>query len=542
MQKILVIDDDAPFRTRMRTALCTKGYDLIEAESATDGISLARSQRPDLIISDVYLEDGDGYALLERLRNDPTTASVPLILMTGHDSLEGMRRGMELGADDYLPKPFTPEALFAAIEARFKKERVSRQQAGRTEARLVAILQATTDLVGILDVRSQSILYLNPAGRRMMGIGDEEDVSHVSLADFYPAWALELIRHEGIPAAERNGVWTGETAFLNRSGDEILVSQMILAHKAPDGSLEFVSTIARDISERKRAEAERSQMEIQLRHAQKLESIGQLAAGIAHEINTPTQYIGDNTRFLEDAFVDINKVLAQYDKLLQAAKVNALSPELITEVEGTVRNADVPYLMEEMPKAIQQSLEGVGRVAKIVRAMKEFSHPGTSEKTPTDLNHVIESTLTVSRNEWKYVAEMVTDFDLKLTPVPCLPGEFSQVILNLVVNAARAIADVVGDGGNGKGTIKVTTRRCGDRAEIRTSDTGTGIPEKARAKIFDPFFTTKAVGKGTGQGLAIARSVVVDKHGGTIAFETETGKGTTFIITLPLRAKEETSK
>ena len=282
--------------------------------------------------------------------------------------------------------------------------------------------------------------------------------------------------------------------------------------------------------------ADRGRIEIQLRHAQKMESIGQLAAGIAHEINTPTQYIGDNTRFVQDAFGDLSRLIATYDQLLHAAAAGPVAPELIAEVRAAVTAADMTYLNREIPHAIQQSLEGIARVSNIVRAMKEFSHPGTTEKTALDLNHAIESTLTVCRNEWKYVAELTTHFDPTLPPVPVLPGEFNQVILNIVINATHAIADVVGRSGERKGLITVSTRRDGDWAEVRIGDTGTGIPESARQRIFDPFFTTKKVGQGTGQGLAIAHSVVVQKHGGTIAFETETGCGTTFVIRLPLRS------
>ena len=148
----------------------------------------------------------------------------------------------------------------------------------------------------------------------------------------------------------------------------------------------------------------------------------------------------------------------------------------------------------------------------------------------------IETTITVSRNEWKYVAEMVTDFDETLPPVPCLPGDFNQVILNMIINAAHAIADVVGDGSKGKGTITVSTRGNGDFAEVRISDTGTGIPEEVKSRVFDPFFTTKEIGKGTGQGLAICHSVIVEMHGGTISIETEVGEGTTFLIRLPIVA------
>jgi signal transduction histidine kinase len=276
----------------------------------------------------------------------------------------------------------------------------------------------------------------------------------------------------------------------------------------------------------------------QLLHAQKLESVGQLAAGIAHEINTPTQYIGDNVRFLKDSFQELKGVLAGYERLLSATRANAMSPEILQEVSAAVAAAEVSFLLEEIPKAIDQTLEGVTRVATLVSAMKEFSHPGLKEKTPLDLNHAIMSTLTVARNEWKYVADLETDFDSSLPPVACQPGEFNQVILNLIVNAAHAIADVTAKGGLAKGKINVKTQNFPDWVEIRIRDSGSGIPEKIRPRIFDPFFTTKEVGRGTGQGLAIAHSVIVDKHNGSIQFETEEGKGTTFIIRLPHDGKE----
>ena len=300
---------------------------------------------------------------------------------------------------------------------------------------------------------------------------------------------------------------------LDRSGRARVLGLSAIplkANGADSGSL----VVGADITQR-------LMLEDQLHQAQKLESVGHLAAGIAHEINTPTQYIGDNTRFLKDAFQGLASLLTNYERLLVAAQANNLSGETVREVASAVQQADAGYLLEEIPKAIEQSLEGVSRVSKLVAAMKEFSHPGSKEKTPVDLNRAIESTITVARNEWKYVADMETDFDPDLPMVSCLPDEFNQVILNLIVNAAHAVADVVGKGGSEKGKIKVQTRNCPDCVEIQIQDTGTGIPEAVQACIFDPFFTTKEIGKGTGQGLTIARSIVVDKHGGTIHFETE---------------------
>ena len=279
-------------------------------------------------------------------------------------------------------------------------------------------------------------------------------------------------------------------------------------------------------------------LEEQLHQAQKLEAIGQLAAGIAHEINTPAQYVGDNAGFLQETWPVVNQILGLCLQLREESLAGAVAPDTIAELLRRTEEADPTYLLREVPQAIAQALEGVQRVSKIVRAMKEFSHPGSEDKSAIDINHAIETTIAVARNEWKYVADVQTDFADNLPPVPCFAGEFNQVILNLLINAAHTIGEVVGRDSGGKGRITVTTRCDGDWAEIRIQDTGAGIPEKIRARIFEPFFTTKQVGKGTGQGLALAHAVIVKKHDGQIWFESEVGKGTTFFLRLPLKISE----
>jgi PAS domain S-box-containing protein len=275
------------------------------------------------------------------------------------------------------------------------------------------------------------------------------------------------------------------------------------------------------------------QFEIEIAQAQKLESIGQLSAGIAHEINTPTQFIGNNVGFLKEAAAEIFGVLDQVSALARKGGAGTVSACELLAALGT---ADLDYLREEVPRAIEQTADGIGRIQKIVGAMREFSHPAM-EKTPTDLNRAIESTIIVAGNEWKYVAEITTDYDVGLPEVAVMPGSFNQVILNMIVNAAHAVGAVLegsGAAGPKKGTIAVSTRRVGEWAEIRIRDTGCGIAENIRDRIFDPFFTTKPVGRGTGQGLAIAHDVIVKRHGGAIAVESEPGGGTTFILRLPL--------
>jgi signal transduction histidine kinase len=287
---------------------------------------------------------------------------------------------------------------------------------------------------------------------------------------------------------------------------------------------EYCFASARDIAERRALEA-------QLRQAQKLEGIGQLAAGIAHEINTPTQFVTDNLTFLRDSWKAVHALLEQYRCTIQTsgAVLPAGTAETLGEAE---RSCDLNFIVAEMPRAIDQSLDGAQRVASIVRAMKEFSHPDSIEKIATDLNKAIASTVIVARNEWKYVSEIVTELDEALPAVVCYPGDINQVILNLIVNAAHAIKEKIKDGD--KGQITIRTRKAEDFVQILVTDTGTGIPAAIQPRVFDPFFTTKEVGKGTGQGLALAYSVIVKKHGGKIWFETEIGQGTTFFMTLPV--------
>ena len=301
-------------------------------------------------------------------------------------------------------------------------------------------------------------------------------------------------------------------------------------------------TVAELEDQRRRLEkalADLQSTQTRLLQAHKLEAIGQLAAGIAHEINTPTQYVTDNVAFLSRAFEKLCDLVFSSRELLADKKAGRCSPEVLARVEAIFAGGRIDYILAEAPKALEQSMDGLHRVASIVAAMKDFSHPSAGEKAPCDLGEAISSTVTVATNEWKYVAEMETIFDPELPLVRCLRDEVNQVILNLIVNAAHAIDAVVLGGSAGKGTIRIETRYDDGWAEIRVSDTGCGIPESARERVFDPFFTTKPVGKGTGQGLAIAYAVIVEKHGGEISFETELGRGTTFIVRLPVDVREE---
>ena len=282
---------------------------------------------------------------------------------------------------------------------------------------------------------------------------------------------------------------------------------------------------------RKQAQAERERMAAELRLSQRLEAVGHLAAGVAHEINTPMQFVGDSVRFVSSAFDDLRELGTEYKAICaELAEGRDDEPAIAARIQDAEERADLEYLDERVPAAFERTLDGVARVTTIVAAMKTFSRPKQVEQTHADINDALRSTLVVAQNEYKYVADVETDFG-DLPPVMCNVNELNQVFLNLIVNAAHAIGDTVVAGASERGAIRVTTVREEDAAVITISDSGPGIPEEIRERIFDPFFTTKEVGKGTGQGLAIATSIV-DRHGGSLTLKS--GPATSFAIRLPL--------
>ena len=421
------------------------------------------------------------------------------------------------------------------------------RQSAELQASRSSLADQTQTLTAVLNSMGEGVvvcsldgtfLHFNAAAERILGNGPQPG-GPSSWSETYGIYDPEtrvLLPTEALPMvrALAGETCVNETLLVGRLqraistyGDEVYAE--VSASPVRDSVRGMIGAVCvlRDVTERR-------ELEGALGRAQKLESIGQLAAGIAHEINTPTQYVGDNTRFLEESFRDLAPIITMAGKLAAAVRAGTDADTLATALETALEAADVDYLVEEIPCAIAQSKEGIDRVRKIVQSMKEFSHPGAEGMDSIDLNRAIRSTITVATNEWKYVANLEVDLDPTLPLVPCLPGDINQVVLNLIVNAAHAIGDVLSDGGTEKGTIAVNTRAVGEVVEIRISDTGSGIPIEARDRIFDQFFTTKEVGKGTGQGLSLAYAVVVQKHGGTIDFETELGKGTTFIVRLPL--------
>ncbi|MEM8487640.1 MAG: ATP-binding protein, partial [Bacteroidota bacterium] len=251
-------------------------------------------------------------------------------------------------------------------------------------------------------------------------------------------------------------------------------------------------------------------------------------------INTPMQYVGDNTQFLMDALQDVFETNNALQKVLTLAKEHGQYPELIAEVENLLEEADITYLAEEIPASLHQTLEGVNQVSRLVKAMREFSQPVIAEKTMVDVNSALENTLTVTENEWGFVADLRRDMACELPHILGYPAELNQAFYHLITNAAHAVAEAMEEAGGEKGDITISTATEDNWCVVRIGDNGTGIPEAIRPRIFDPFFTTKSDGLGVGQGLSVVHAVVVEKHGGRISIDSMAGVGTTVTVRLPL--------
>ena len=417
------------------------------------------------------------------------------------------RIGLQLGAHELRTRAKAQAALAEAATA-------------RARAQLQALVECAPSYILIvgLDHRIQFINRVGP-GVNLDDILGIPWLGLVPAADRARVQAIyDSVVRTGIPQAyevhvtEPSSTWYGTHIGALRDGDEVV----------------GVVLVSQDITELKRAQSESLA-------AQRLAAVGTLAAGVAHEINTPIQFVSDSMHFLNTAAADVFGLLAKYRALRRVVAQPAAAADVdqaLADATEAEAEADLEYLIENVPKAFERCADGLSRVSTIVRALKEFAHPGGGQAASTDLNRAIGNTLIIARNEFRFVAELVTDLG-ELPPVVCVIADINQVVLNLVVNAAHAIGDVVA-GTEHRGVLGVKTRHEGDFAVIEVSDTGTGIAAAARERVFDPFFTTKEVGKGTGQGLALAWTVVRDKHHGELTFDSEVGTGTTFTIRLPI--------
>lgn len=413
----------------------------------------------------------------------------------------------------------------------------------------IAGLRETLKQVGY-----QNQMMLNWVNGAVITVDREGRVIHANEAALRAlGWSLEefigMHKHESIHHSQDDGSeypWDFCPVFAAiEDGSSHHVDGDILWHKngssfsadyivcpTRDDNNEITGAVLtfRNLTEQRLQEAKRI-------HSMKLESIGELSAGIAHEINTPIQFIGNNVSFLQESFAEMVKMLKTYAKLREAVAGNEAFAELVREIDRAAEEADLEYLLEEGEKAFEQTQNGVDRVTRLVLGLKGFARSGEGDKKcAADINEIIVNTLTVCQNAYKYVAELETNLAPDLPMVSMLPGDISQVLVNLIVNAAHAIEEKR-KAGDPLGKITITSSADQETLVISVADTGGGIPEGLRQRIFDPFFTTKEVGRGSGQGLAISRTIIHERHNGEISLESTVGKGTTFTIRLPLSGK-----
>lgn len=397
-------------------------------------------------------------------------------------------------------------------------------------------LDNINDSVLMFDTNSLEFFYSNKGAWNLTGYSEEE-LRQKTLPDLIDKQQLiSFFQLLGPLYRSTQESLLFETCLVHSAGDLIPV-EIHMAYVIPRKGLDRFLVVVRNIVERKNAEREKESLQVQLLHAEKLQSVGRLAAGIAHEINTPIQYIAANVSFLKESYQSLSLLINLSQQLAAGGQNDKAITDSRTRFSESFAKADWDYLKDEIPHAIEQSLEGLQRVGTLVQAMKEFSHPGNKQKSPEDLNAILETTVKVSKNEWKYVAELHSDLAADLPPVPCLRSEIGQVLLNLIVNAAQAITAKEANGLQmaAKGRIVLNTKRIDGWVIITVEDNGIGIPADILDRIFDPFFTTKEVGKGSGQGLAICHDVIVEKHQGQLSCSSQVGIGSLFTIKLPLQ-------
>ena len=548
--RILLVDSDSGDAARLTALLPRKGreqFTVLYAACAEEAERLLTQNRFDAVLLDLGSTVGRNGSVLRSLLD--RAGDTPIVALTGSADQEAGFKAVQAGAQDFLVKSrIDADNLRRAIRysvdrMRFRQDvdLLGREIAHRqriTEAlsesqnRMLAINESLYEGVLVFDENGH-IALSNRAAERLLGDSEKlisrviDDVLRLKQGDTLLSFAQGPLRRV---ITQGQFMQDDDAVMVRPDGKPLAVAFACTPLLEKDGVQGAILSF-RDIGAFKQAQRDALQ-------ASKLASVGQLAAGIAHEINTPIQYIGDNLTFLADAFKSLTDLLERAEQLLAAQGGDAARQAMAAMAEAR-ESADADFLLTNIPDATRQSLEGAAQVARIVLAMKEFSHPGDREKTEEDLNRAILNTVAVSRNEWKHSAQLETNLAPDLPRVQCLAGEMNQVLLNLIVNAAHAIAEA--DRG-GAGKITVTTLLSGQSVEIIVEDNGIGMTEQVRQQIFDPFFTTKRVGKGTGQGLAICRDVVVSKHGGNLSVESILGEGSRFTVTLPILAETRDSE
>lgn len=568
---VLVVDDDALVRAVIARILTDAGCSVRTEGDGLAALSALEDEPFSLLITDWEMPRMSGVDLCSTVRHQTNSdyAHMQILVLTARTGQEAVTDALDAGADDFVSKPFRPRELLARVRAALRvaslKSRLQQTGLEQVALRRVAVAVARSpEAEEIFDVVAQEVAALlgvevgavyrfdadtaTPQGWWSVG-------SHRSRAALRldGTGALSRVYRTEAPAHIADYASLGDDVVAGLARTAALRASVaapvrvggacwgaVLAASRREGALDpdaarrladFAEILALAIANDE-ARSQRDRLSRELQQAHRLEAVGLLAAGVAHEINTPMQFIGDSIAFLQDALDDIWTLVARYRAVAETARGGQVPPEMLVELAEAEAEVEVDYLNAQTPGAIARTRDGISRVTRIVRAMKDFAHPQLEEHAPSDLATTIASALSMAAHRAKGVATVTTDIpDLPL--VTCDAGDIARVILNLLINAVDAIQDKVADTGE-MGTIHVAARAGDGAVTITVADDGTGIPEHQRARIFDPFFTTKEVGRGTGQGLALAWATVVEQHGGSLTWDTEIGRGTTFSVRLPI--------
>jgi len=536
--KVLVVDDDAGVHMLLTDVLSKHGYRIETARAAEQALEKYRGDTFDAVVSDVKMPGMDGTELLREIRAiDRDTA---VILVTGYADLASARAAVKNGAFDYILKPFNLQELVREVDdavAETRRHRDEREERERLEVlveeraqdiefqssalrleqeRFHGILKSANFGLLVLNGDDDSVILINEQARRYLRPRDEQrpEFFDEPLQALFPAGIGERIAAL-VGAVKDNRQVCHLPSFTTDDG---FILEMHSYPVMSGEALRATVVVVNDITER-------TKLEEQLLMSSKLAGIGQLAAGIAHEINNPIGFVASNTRTLGRYVHNLAELLGEYHKLKDVAGAGEACDAFVEKIEALERKLDVGYMLNDLESLVAENREGLDRVVTILRDLKNFSHVDNEAPQQLNLNTIIEDALNLARNELKYKATVETDLG-ELPPLAGHPGQLSQVFINVLVNAANAIAE--------KGTIAITTRATDETIVVTVRDTGSGIRPEVLPRIFDPFYTTKQRGRGTGLGLSIALEIV-QNHGGSISVESEEGRGTTFTLEFPVQ-------
>ncbi|MEJ2640989.1 MAG: response regulator [Desulfosarcinaceae bacterium] len=569
--KIMVVEDDLVSMALVKKALNKIKASVITATTGLEALDLLVSERPRIVITDWMMPELDGLTLCRRIRKHHSDPYTYVVITTGKNEKQDLLEAFSAGADDFICKPYDVGELYARLNT---GKRII-QLEDKHKALQETLIHSRNKIRTTFDALPEEILSVDTDLRVVSMNQTLLKLSAGQFRDFYEN-PCDLLIEDGdsdfyrqqVKEKAQACIETGEgqvylDSYIGADARECVKERSVIPIKDDDGKVFQITFMSRDITEEYRHNEEVKRLnkklkllsseliqkngklenalenlertQAQMLQSEKMASIGQLAAGVAHEINNPTGFVSSNLKTLGDYLEDIMRLYADYQEMKDAFKElpEGQLPEkqaaLIEKVTATEEDIDIDFIREDSEGLIDECREGTERIKKIVEDLKHFAHPGEEKMKATDINAGLESTLNVVNNELKYKATIVKEFgDLPL--VHAYPQQLNQVFMNILVNGAQAIEK--------SGEIKIVTAVEADKVVIRISDTGCGIAEENLTKIFDPFFTTKDVGKGTGLGMNIAYNII-NKHHGRIRAESKVGEGTTFIIELPCKDQQE---